>query len=61
MDKIESKFSALRENIDEEQSRIIDLMDLQQQKSLTDFAKNYASDPEMTLVWDSFTPKFKMK
>ena len=61
MDKIESKFSALRENIDEEQSRVIDLMDTQQQKSIADFAKNHASDPEMTLVWGSSPPKFEMK
>lgn len=61
MDKIESKFSALRENIDEEQSRVIDLMDVQQKKSVDDFTKNYASDPEMILVWDFSTPKFKIK
>ena len=61
MDKIESKYSALREEVEDEQFRVLDLMNIQQEKSILDFTKNYESDPEMKLVWNSSIPKFEIK
>ena len=61
MDKIESKYSVLREDIEDEQSRVMNLMNDQQEKSILDFTKNYESDSEMTIVWNSSVPEFTIR
>ena len=61
MNKIELKYFTLRDNIEDEQLRVIKMMNAQQEKSILDFIKNYESDSEMIIIWNSSTPKFMMK
>ena len=61
LEKIDLAYLSLRENLEVEQSRVIELMNKQQQESFVDFTKNYESDSEMKIIWDFSIPVFEMK
>ena len=60
LEKIALKYSSLRENLEDEESRVIELMNKQKDESFVDFTKNYESDSDMNVVWNSSVPIFEM-
>ena len=57
---IREKYDALKEEIMDEKSRLLKIMNKQYHKDMENFAQNYKHDSEMNLFWDSEVPIFKM-
>ena len=56
---IQGKYMQLESNIADEKSRILNLLENQHQTSIHDFVKNYGSDSEIKIVWNSQNPIFQ--
>ena len=57
---IREKYAALKDEMTDEQSRILEIMDDQYLKDMDDFANNYKHDSEMNLFWNSEVPVFEI-
>lgn len=57
---IREKYAALKDEMTDEQSRILEIMDDRYLKDMDDFANNYKHDSEMNLFWNSEVPVFEI-
>ena len=57
---IREKYSTLKDEMVDEKSRILKIMNKQYLKDMDDFAQNYKHDSEMSLLWNSEVPVFKI-
>lgn len=57
---IREKYDALKEDLSDEKSRILKIMNKQYLKDMDDFASNYEHDSEMNLFWNSKVPVFEI-
>jgi len=57
---IREKYDALKEEMMDEKSRILKIMNKQYHEDMENFAQNYKHDSEMNLFWDSEVPIFKI-
>ena len=56
---VQEKYAQLESNIDNEKSRVLNLLENQYQTGIHNFVKNYESDSEVKIIWDSQTPVFQ--
>ncbi|QLH06650.1 hypothetical protein [Nitrosopumilus ureiphilus] len=56
---IREKYKQLEETVVDEQSRILEILENQHQTSINNFVKNYESDSEMRIIWNSQNPVFE--
>lgn len=56
---IREKYAQLKENVLDEKSRILEILENQHQTSMDNFVKNYGSDSEMKIVWNLQNPVFE--
>jgi len=56
---IQEKYMQLESNTADEKSRIFKLLENQHQTNIHNFVKNYESDSEIKIVWDSQNPIFQ--
>lgn len=57
---IREKYAALNDEMIDEKSRILKIMNKQYLKDMDDFASNYKHDSEMNLFWNSEVPIFEI-
>ena len=57
---IREKYDALKEEMMDEKSRLLKIMNKQYREDMENFAQNYKHDSEMNLFWDSEVPIFKI-
>ena len=57
---IREKYTALNDEMMDEKSRILKIMNKQYLKDMDDFASNYKHDSEMNLFWNSEVPIFEI-
>ena len=57
---IREKYAVLKDEMVDEQSRILKIMNNQYLKDMDNFANNYKHDTEMNLFWDSEVPVFEI-
>ena len=55
---IQGKYAQLESNITDEKSRILELLENQYQTGVHNFVKNYESDSEIKIIWNSQNPVF---
>ena len=55
------KYDALKEDLSDEKSRILKIMNKQYLKDMDDFASNYKHDSQMNLFWNSEVPVFEIR
>ncbi len=53
-------YSELKDEMHDEKSRSLELLEKQHLEDLDDFAKNHAHDSEMILIWNSEIPVFEI-
>ena len=58
---IREKYGALKEDLSDEKSRILKIMNKQYLKDMDDFASNYKHDSQMNLFWNSEVPVFEIR
>ena len=56
---IREKYAQLEENILDEKSRVLEILENQHQTSMDNFVKNYLSDSEVKVVWNLESPIFE--
>jgi hypothetical protein len=56
---IQGKYAQLESNITDEKSRILELLENQYQTGVHNFVKNYESDSEIKIIWNSQNPVFQ--
>jgi len=57
---LRGKYSQLEDELTDEKSRIMKIMEKQYRVDIDNFVKNYAHDSEVILVWNSEIPIFKV-
>jgi len=57
---IREKYTALKDEMTDEKSRILKIMNKQYLRDMDDFANNYKHDSEMNLFWNSEVPIFEI-
>ena len=57
---LREKYSQLEDKLTDEKSRIINTMEKQYRVDVDNFARNYAHDSEITLIWNSEIPIFEV-
>ena len=57
---IRERYSSLEEDISNDQTRVMQILEGQHVQDLDDFVGNYNYDPELKLVWDMGIPVFEM-
>ena len=58
---IREKYKQLEDTVVDEKSRILEILENQHQTNINNFVKNYESDSEMRIVWNSQNPTFDAK
>ncbi|KFM16416.1 hypothetical protein AAA799P11_01435, partial [Marine Group I thaumarchaeote SCGC AAA799-P11] len=58
--EIRVNYSNLEEDISNDQTRIMKILEEQHVQDMDDFVRNYEHDPELKLVWNLGIPVFEM-